>query len=288
MTAVVAAPVANTLITKVFNAVGIIYEPTRVARAATAEVEADKIRAVGQIEISDIQRRGLERMVREQGRIQQNIESITEQAAQKLPPDTKPETLEAVDDDWIVNFFDKCRLVSKPEMQDFWASILARQATKNGSFSKRTIEIVSTLEKADAELFTKVCGYVWAMTHLTPLIFDETASFYENNGIDFESLNHLASFGLITFFHEGLLRTDIPDGFLATYYGVAHRLNHGIRPNHLPIGKVRLTQAGEELAPVCGSKPVEGLTEYVAEMWAGQGVRVSCVYCPDALVRCAA
>jgi hypothetical protein len=43
---------ANTLIEKVSSALGILYEPARIKRAAHAESEADKIRAIGRIEVS--------------------------------------------------------------------------------------------------------------------------------------------------------------------------------------------------------------------------------------------
>ena len=52
---------ATVLIEKVCNAVGIIYEPTRIKRQARAEVEADKIKALAQIEIRDIERREIGR-----------------------------------------------------------------------------------------------------------------------------------------------------------------------------------------------------------------------------------
>lgn len=39
------------------------------------------------------------------------------------------------------------------------------------------------------------------------------------------------------------------------------------RNNQLELGKVLLTQAGEELAPVYGSKTADGFFEYVQEKW---------------------
>lgn len=37
--------------------------------------------------------------------------------------------------------------------------------------------------------------------------------------------------------------------------------------NRLKTGQVLLTKIGQELAPICGSKPVEGFYEYVKEQW---------------------
>jgi hypothetical protein len=40
--------------------------------------------------------------------------------------------------------------------------------------------------------------------------------------------------------------------------------------NELPLGTVLLTRAGQQLAPVCGSVPVEGFLEFIYDRWAGQ------------------
>ena len=50
---------AEALINRVADALGVLYEPRRIVRAAHAEVEADKIRAIGKIEISEIEERVL-------------------------------------------------------------------------------------------------------------------------------------------------------------------------------------------------------------------------------------
>ena len=42
--------------------------------------------------------------------------------------------------------------------------------------------------------------------------------------------------------------------------------------NTLDVGKVLLTHAGQELATLCGAKPVEGFFEFVCERWRGQGL----------------
>jgi hypothetical protein len=39
------------------------------------------------------------------------------------------------------------------------------------------------------------------------------------------------------------------------------------------IGHVILTKAGQQLAPICGSRPREGFVEYVREKWRGFGYK---------------
>jgi Protein of unknown function (DUF2806) len=50
-----------------------------------------------------------------------------------------------VNDDWITNFFDKCRIVSDEEMQQIWAKVLAVEANKPGTYSKRTVNFLSSV-----------------------------------------------------------------------------------------------------------------------------------------------
>lgn len=67
----------------------------------------------------------MSRLFAEEAKKQANIEAITLKAL----PDVKPEAkTEGVEDDWIANFFDKCRLISDEQMQSLWARILAGEA----------------------------------------------------------------------------------------------------------------------------------------------------------------
>ena len=149
---------ATVLIEKVSDAVGGIAKPWQIRRVARAEADAEFIRTQTKIEISEIEQRALERLVREEGMKQENIERITAQAIPLLTADAKPEEIET---DWVTHVFDKCRLVSDAEMQSVWARILAEEANQPRTFSKRTIDLVASLDKVDAELFTSFCTFVW-------------------------------------------------------------------------------------------------------------------------------
>jgi hypothetical protein len=49
-----------------------------------------------------------------------------------LPELTEAATPEKLEDDWITNFFDKCRLISDEEMQTLWSKVLAGEANAPG------------------------------------------------------------------------------------------------------------------------------------------------------------
>ncbi len=179
---------ATVLIERVSDAVGGIFKPHQIKRIAKAEAEAEKIKTLAKIEVSEIEQRALTRLVKEEGKKQKNIERITAQAAQQLGDKARPEDL---DDDWIVNFFEKCRIVSDNEMQSLWAKLLAGEATTPGTFAKRTVGFVSNLDKTDAHMFTNLCTFVWQIGKDMPLVFDANHEIYQRHDITFNVLKHL-------------------------------------------------------------------------------------------------
>lgn len=257
---------ADTLIKKVAAAVGGIFEPYQIKRIAKAEVEASLIRAQGEIQVAELQHRAMHRFVEEETKKQANIEQITSQALPLLEQNSKPE---AIENDWITNFFDKCRIVSDQEMQFLWSRVLSGEANAPGSYSKRTVNFISDLDKSDALLFSKLCGYGWMIGNIVPIIYDVQHEIYNKNGINFNSLIHLESIGLIQFNSlSGFKRLKLPKKFSVFYYSESIECEMPKdSDNSLEIGKVMLTKIGQELAPISGSQPVSGFREYILEIW---------------------
>ena len=257
---------ADTLIKKVSSAVGGIFEPWQIKRVAKAEAEASLIKAKAEIEITDLHRRAMHRFVEEEANRQENMEAITEKAIPQLEDGSDPSKME---DDWVTNFFDKSRTVSDNEMQDLWASVLAGEANSPGSYSRRTVNFLGDLDKRDAELFSALCSFGWFVGAFTPLIFDTQASIYNEKGLNFNTVSHLDSIGLIQFNNlSGFSRTGLLKNFMVAYCGEPLNLTMGKgEDNKLSIGKVFLTQVGIELARVCQAPRVEGFVDYVKEKW---------------------
>ncbi|AUN96017.1 DUF2806 domain-containing protein [Pseudazoarcus pumilus] len=257
---------ANTLIEKVSSAIGGIFEPWQIKRVAKAEAEAGLIRAKTEIEITDLHRRAMHRFVEEEANRQENMEEITRKSLPHLAEESNPENME---NDWVTNFFDKSRIVSDEEMQSIWAQVLAGEANTPGSFSKRTVNLLGDLDKRDAELFQTLCRFGWIFGKFTPLVFDTQDKIYNNLGINFASLSHLDSLGLIQFGGvSGFNRQRLPKNFSVSYCGQVLPLTMNKETdNTLSIGKVLLTQAGQELARVVKVPGVDGFYDYVKEKW---------------------
>lgn len=263
---------ANVLIEKVSNAIGGLFEPGQIKRTAKAKAEskiiesdaeskAAMIKAESDIEITDLNRRAARRWIKEESQHQKNMEKITIKSLSHLKESAKPESME---DGWITNFFNKSRMVSDSEMQAWWALVLAGEANAPGTYSKRTVNCVSELDKTDAELFSNLCNFGWIIQgNFMPLVFDVQAEIYNKYGINFTALSDLESIGLIRFDgFVGFKLTEIPKS--VSYFGEPLHLNMSRNfDNKLPVGVVLLTRIGRELEPICKRESVDGFYEYV-------------------------
>lgn len=257
---------ATVLIEKVSDAIGGCFKPHQIRRVAQAEAEAEKIKATTKIEITDLEHRATQRFFIEEAKKQSNMESITAQALPQLEEGADPK---AVEDDWITNFFDRCRLISDQQMQGLWAKVLAGEASSPGKYSKRTVNLIGSLDKSDADLFSRLCGFAWSFDDIMPLIYEKEADIYNQSGINFTALRHLDDIGLVSFGSlAGYSRTHLPKRITICYYSTPINIEFPKDvDNKLDIGKVLLSQAGQELAQICGSEPVPGFLDYMIGEW---------------------
>ncbi len=256
--------VAGKFIDKVSDAVGVIAKPYQIKRVAEAEAQAAVIQANARVQISEIERRGLERLIREEGQKQENIENITYRAIPHLKSDARPED---VDKDWISHFFDRCRLVSDEQMQELWASILANETNTPHRFSKKTIDTVAALEKSDAEMFSNLCSFVWLSDGPLVFVMDSKHNIYHSKNITFDNLEHLESIGLINFGTVGNYTTSSDfESVTLSYCGrqINLTLQNKIKWN---LGRVRLTRTGGELFYVCSAIGSEEFMDYMINYW---------------------
>ena len=199
---------------------------------------------------------------------------VVAQAIPELKEDAKPDE---IDNDWMARFFEASKLVSDKEMQSLWGRLLAGEANKAGTFTKRTIDQVSNLEKRDAQLFTNLCAFVWRIRDLVPLVVDFIGDdIYEAQMINVATLRHLDDIGLISFNVVGSLsEDDMPQVQTFLYHGMSFSLEFPKPDNNkLEIGHVLLTQAGQELAPISGSIANIQFLESVVKTWIQRGIKV--------------
>ena len=164
---------AKVLIEKIADATGTLYEPKHIVEVAKAQAEAAKIQAESEIEIAksksevaiiqaeseieitDRQQRGAQRWLAELGQQQESIENTIIKAIPQLNEDADPH---AIEDDWIIKFFDKNRLVTDEDVQDLWASILAGEANSAGSYSPKALTTLADMNQKGLALFNTFCS----------------------------------------------------------------------------------------------------------------------------------
>jgi Protein of unknown function (DUF2806) len=260
---------AKILVEKLAGAGWLMYEPLHIKRLAAAEVAADRIRALGKVETSIVAERALVRLAYEETRKQQNVEEIAAGAFPLLEADAKAGEL---DEDWLALLFDRASLISDKDMQALWSRILAGEVNSPGTFSRRTLQVVSALEKKDADLIGTLCRLVWRFeSDMVVIVANPQADIYQNLGLNFSSLTHLQSLGILTFDNPaGFILSDLPPKFVGFYFDTrfAVELSH-TSPSTLPIGKAMLTSVGRELTRISSALPLEGFPEYcIGNLWA--------------------
>lgn len=273
---------AQILIEKISDAIGGALRPwqtERVARseakAALMKVESDvlgrqmlDVAGFGESPIGD---RAIKRLVAAEVRKQVNIEEIAHKAIEKLSENSRPEEL---DQDFIADLFDKASNTSNEEMQSIWASILAGEANKPGTYSKRTIALVAALDRKDAELFSKFCSCCWMIgRNLVPVVSSESEKELEKEGVSFSNIVHLDALGLIRFdpaagFAQKFSKIgQYPALLVAHYFGAKVQIEFSSEPFELKTGSAILTESGAQLAQISGAVSSRDLMEAgVADM----------------------
>jgi hypothetical protein len=125
---------------------------------------------------------------------------------------------------------------------------------------------------------------LWFFPGLVPLVFDIQDKIYADLKITFTDLNHLEYLGLIKFESTaGFSRIKLGKQLVLSYYGrvVVLTFKNDL-DNHLKVGNVLLTKAGEELAVACGATASDEFFMFVISQWIELGLEP---YCPINIIR---
>ncbi len=263
----ITAPISE-LFRMLGKAAGSYWEPKQVVRMARANAEARRIEALENEGLTlELEERARKRLMALEVRKQKNIEAIAVKALDHLGEDPLTQELE---EDWIVNLLEKCGNFTDDEMQNLWAKILAGEATKSGSFSKRTVNLVAKLEKEDARLFTLFGQFCWDFGNdcFQPLVYmPYMLKEFNDWGLPMQAIKHLVYLGLIDFEESGHVDFILKDsaGEIG-YFGESVSLNLKADSSFV-LGVACLTQAGQQLFPICSVKPNLEYFNLIKEEW---------------------
>jgi hypothetical protein len=161
-------------------------------------------------------------------------------------------------------------------MQFLWSKILAGEANSPGSFSKRTVNFVSSLEKSEAHTFTQVCTFLWHINGKPRLVIYFDSELLEQKGLAYDNFLHLQSIGMLEIATtDGFALQLMPQRVVVDYFGVETAVTLVARPQtdeySMDVGAVILTQIGEELSTVCGATPDVNVEFDTTKHWSKLG-----------------
>lgn len=247
--------------------------------AEILQVWADKIKSIAEgigVRDSAVVARWLENSAFNGIRSQSNIETVAAKADELLE-DRDEQPTERPSDDWVHRFYEAGRVVSRSELQDFFAAMLAGEIDTPGSVSFHAIEVAKRLDASTADLFRRwvaMSALFMGTRFLCTLGMNPNRNDLEDLGFSYPILQQLADIGLIVTdrislpIDRGIL-SDSPvngvrygEGF---YYGgevwllersVQRRKDPSLAgsnkatPSEIRLEGIVATQAGAELAEV--------------------------------------
>lgn len=202
------------------------------------------------------------------------------------------ERLKRPSEDWCYLF---CNSIAESEvgMEQYWGRVLAGEMETQGSFSKKTMRVMSSLTKEDAVSFEKICGALWGIerdllvvTAGTEKMLGYSEAIIQETGlVDFSFMqsvqyfkdmygNRTQPFGFaaIKFFNE-IVWMQIPDD--------------KSRPLRLPVGRAHLTRAGREIATLVKAHKNMDYYQLCLDYWKQSGIKFFDVYDIQKWVNCA-
>lgn len=183
-----------------------------------------------------------------------------------------------IDEDWIIDFYDKASKISSNDFKIIWSKILAEEFNKPQSISKRLLHNIFIMSKKDAENFinlSRFCFYDVNSDEVYPIIFlREHPNAYKKSNITVDILKELE--------HLALIECDFESGFVLkreTRYIEKSLIytNHRIEilADKIKLGNVRLTTDGKKLFDIIEKHNNNLILDYTVNIWKQQGHTVT-------------
>jgi hypothetical protein len=252
------------LVDVVGKGIGTIYAPWGTVRQANADAKARIITAKSETEVVGLSYRAKCRIEYQEAVRQYNIEQITIHAANALPEKVSNK---AVDKDWIFQFFESAQNVCDEDMQILWGKILAGETNQPGSYSKRTIQFLKSLEKIEAEMFTKYCAFLFSFENGWPFVLftDGARKLIIEKCDGNDPTLHFVNIGLLSGEFNHLPPSQLI-GKKISYFNHKYLFAGSLKTSAIELGPqiYYVTTIGHQLSKIAGQKPCGGLVEAIA------------------------
>lgn len=213
----------------------------------------------------DLAQRAERRRSELENRRQRNIESIAVKAGKELPDQVSEEPVE---EDWIYQFINYAQDIGNERMQQLWSRILAGEVAQPGSFSLRCLRVVADLQQEQANLFTKICSFLWHFegSRMPFLVVLDRDDYNVGKSIDYEGWLSLEYANLIRLSDGAEHRMAADSPCRICYFDQLFSIEQVARAG-LPVGRLILTPAGSELITIAGGRPDFGYCDSTVQTW---------------------
>jgi hypothetical protein len=248
--------------------IGTLYKPFGTVRQAKADAKAKAIAVNADLDILDIKQRADLRIEHRETLRQENIEKVVSIAANEMSDKVSNEP---VDLDWSLQFFDAAQDVCDEDMQSLWARILAGEVSDPGSYSKRTLQFLKTLDKFEAEKFVVFCSFALQFENHWYVIFEDkvTKEIMEEKLGENDLFSHFASIGLIS--ARSLGDCESWDKNSLSYFKIVYNVTSTkeedtgrIKDLNNPIGHRVFTQIGQQLYAMANATKIDDYPEMLS------------------------
>jgi hypothetical protein len=203
---------------------------------------------------------------------QLNLDQITLNAATELTNNkqigSNDKETEDISEDWLNEFESLARLKSSEDMKLVFGKILSGEIIKPGSFSIKTIKLISQLDNQAAKRFQLFCSQAISLRAGENIFDGRVVSFSGNAasnsltpyGLSFDALNVLQEYGLIISDYNSYMHYSLCIANEQNQVGAALRFqdkDYALVPSDkekydkiLKLSGVALTKAGKELLDI--------------------------------------
>lgn len=207
-----------------------------------------------------------------------NLDDITLNAAKELSNQAASEgapSEKEIEDDWLNEFESHARLKSSDEMKLIFGKILSGEILNPGTFSIRTVRLISQIDSQTAKLFQILCNLSISLRFNGHIYDARVISFggraasnsLESYGLAFDNLNILNEYGLIiSDYHSNMSYSSaiVNENNEVTASLFFNNRHYGLIPTNtidydktLKMDGVSLTKAGKQLLDIIPIKENE-------------------------------
>ena len=183
---------ANRILDKITGATGIIFGAYKEKQRAKSNFLAE---INNRMDLSNIDKLAITSNYKKILREYENQNDIVNKALELLNKPVNEYRIDSIDNTWIMNFMDYIKNICDEELKIIWSKVLAGELEKPGKYSLRTLEEVKKISKKDAELFSKLAGFIMK-SESTYFILNDN-EILEEYGISYEDIILLDEIGFI-------------------------------------------------------------------------------------------